>query len=118
MSSLLREQAESLAFNPDGSRLAVGTAQNVFLIDTASGKEIARIPYRDVVTGVAFSPDGKYLTTVSSNVLQRWELSKIEQIESTKLVQTACSRLIEKFSDTQLTALFDDPLPLCNSGGQ
>jgi WD40 repeat protein len=118
MSSLLREQAESLAFNPDGSRLAVGTAQNVFLIDTASGKEIARIPYRDAVTGVAFSPDGKYLTTVSSNVLQRWELAKIEQIKSTELIQTACSRLIEKFSDTQLEALFDDPVPLCGSEGQ
>jgi WD40 repeat protein len=117
-SSLLREKAESLAFNPDGSQLAVGTAQNVFLIDTATGNEIARIPYRDVVTGVAFSPDGKYLTTISSNVLQRWEIAKIEKIKNADLVQAACSRLVEKFSDAQLTALFDDPLPLCNSGGQ
>jgi WD40 repeat protein len=118
VSSLLREQAESLAFNADGSRLAVGTAQNVFLIDTASGQEIARIPYRDLVTGVAFSPDGKYLTTVSSNVLQRWEIAKIEKIKSSELVQTSCLRLIEKFSDAQLQALIDDPIPLCDSIGQ
>ena len=117
MSSLLREQAESLALNADGSLLAVGTAQNVFLIDTAGGSEIARIPYRDVVTGVDFSPDGKYLTTVSSNVLQRWELAKIEQIKSPELLQTACSRLIEKFSEAQLKALFDDPIQLCSNSG-
>jgi WD40 repeat protein len=117
-SSLLREQAASMALNADGSQLALGSAQNVFLIDTATGTEIARIPYRDVVTGLAFSPDGKYLTTVSSNVLQRWEIEKIEKIKSTELVQTACSRLIEKFSDAQLTALLDDPLPLCANDGQ
>jgi DNA-binding beta-propeller fold protein YncE len=115
MASLLREKAESLAFNPDGSLLAVGTAQNVFLIDTASGKEVARIPYRDVVTGVAFSPDGKYLTTVSSSVLQRWEISKLEQIKSSDLIQTACSRLIGKFSESQLKALFDNPVSLCDN---
>jgi WD40 repeat protein len=117
-SSLLREQAASLALNADGSQLAVGTAQNVFLIDTATGTEIARIPYRDVVNGVAFSPDGKYLTTASSNVLQRWEIAEIEKIKSPDLVQNACSRLIEKFSDVQLKALFDDPLPLCDSTAQ
>jgi WD40 repeat protein len=117
-SSLLREQAESMAFNADGSQLALGTAQNVFLIDTATGNEIARIPYRDVVTGVAFSPDGKYLTTISSNVLQRWEIAKIEKIKSADLIQTACSRLVEKFSDAQMKALFDDPLPLCSSPSQ
>jgi WD40 repeat protein len=116
--SLLREQAESLAFNADGSQLAVGTAQNVYLIDTAAGSEIARIPYRDVVTGVAFSPDGKYLTTVSSNVLQRWEIAQIEKISNTDLVLTACSRLVEKFSDAQLSAFFEDPLPLCSSDMQ
>jgi WD40 repeat protein len=117
MSSLLKEQAESMAFNPAGSLLAVGTAQNVFLIDTASGKEIARIPYRDVVTGVAFSPDGKYLTTVSSNVLQRWEIEKLEKINDAELVPAACSRLVEKFSETQLKAFFDDPIPLCGDIG-
>jgi hypothetical protein len=51
-------------------------------------------------------------------VLQRWELAKIEQIKSTELVQTACSRLIEKFSYAQLEALFDDPIPLCGNEGQ
>ncbi|MGE5376667.1 MAG: WD40 repeat domain-containing protein, partial [Bacteroidota bacterium] len=117
MSSLLKQQAESMSFNPDGSLLAVGTAQNVFLIDTASGNEIARIPYRDVVTGVSFSPDGKYLTTVSSNVLQRWEIAKLEKINDAELLQAACSRLAEKFNETQIKALFDDPISLCTYSG-
>jgi WD40 repeat protein len=117
-SSLLREQADSLAFNADGSQLAVGTAQNVFLIDTASGTEIARIPYRDVVTGLAFSPDGKYLITVSSNVLQRWEIAKIEKLKTADLVPAACSRLVDKFSDAQLAALLDKPRLLCPDNSQ
>ena len=117
VSSILKEKAESMSFNPDGSLLALGTAQNVFLIDTASGNEIARIPYRDVVTGIAFSPDGMYLATVSSNVLQRWEIGRLEKINEAELLQAACSRLVEKFSETQLQALFDNPIALCDNSG-
>jgi len=113
MSSLIKEQAASLALNAQGTLLAVGTAKNVFLIDTANGKEIARIPHHDLVSGLSFSPDGKYLTTASSKVLQVWEIAKIEQIKSDDLIPTACSRLVGQFTETQLEALFDDSAILC-----
>ena len=111
--SLLKEQAASLALNPKGTLLAVGTAKNVFLIDTASGEEIARIPHRDLVSGVSFSPDGKYLTTASFKVLQVWEVAKIEQIKSDDLISAACSRLAGQFNEAQLDAQFDESAILC-----
>ena len=115
MSSLIKEQAASLALNAKGTLLAMGTAKNVFLIDTANGKEIARIPHHDLVSGLSFSPDGKYLTTASSKVLQVWEIAKIEQIKSDDLIPTACSRLVGQFTETQLEALFDDSAILCEN---
>jgi WD40 repeat protein len=103
---LIREQAASLAINADGTLLAVGGARNVFLIDTATGREVARIPHRDTVSGVSFSPDGTYLTTASSKVLQLWEIAKIEPVQSDELIPAACSRLFENFSPAQWSALF------------
>jgi WD40 repeat protein len=111
--SLIKEQAASLALNPKGMLLAVGTAKNVYLIDTTSGKEVARIPHHDLVSGVSFSPNGKYLTTASYKVLQVWEIAKIEQIKREDLVATACSRLAGQFNETQLEAQFDQSALLC-----
>jgi WD40 repeat protein len=116
ISSAIKEQADSMSFNPDGSLLAVGAAQDVFLIDTASGNEIARIPHWDVVTGVAFSLDGKYLATTSSNVLQLWNAEKIQKIKSgDELIQTACSRLTGKFSKAELQILLSDSELICKN---
>jgi WD40 repeat protein len=112
---LIKQQAASLALNAKGTLLAVGTAQNVFLIDTTNGKEIARIPHRDIVSGVSFSSDGKYLTTASYKVLQVWEIAKIEQIKRADLIPTACARLAGQFNEAQLDALFDDSATLCDS---
>jgi len=106
MPSLLKEQASSMSFNPKRSLLAVAAAKNAYLIDPSSGTEIARISFRDPVTSVSFSADGKYLTTTSSNVLQLWELSKIQQIKSDQLIEAACSRLTKNFSQAQWQAFF------------
>jgi WD40 repeat protein len=79
--------------------IAVGTAKNVYLIDTATGEEIARIPHIDVVNDVSFSADGNILATASSKALQFWNLAKIQKIEKGDLVAEACKRLIENFSE-------------------
>jgi WD40 repeat protein len=121
VSSFIKEQAASLAFNPEGTRLAVGTAKNVFLMDVASGKEVARIPHTDVVNGVSYSQDGKYLATASSKVLQFWETAQLRQIEikgeSKDLISAACSRLFENLSRVQWETFFgnEDYTPLCEN---
>jgi len=106
--SSTKEQAVSLAFNPLGTLLAVGTSNNVYLLDPTTGGEIARIPHIDVVNGVSFSADGKILATASSKVLQFWDISKIRRIRKDDIVQTACSRLVRNFDTAQWTTLFGD----------
>jgi len=106
--STTKEQAVSLSFNPAGTLLAVGTSDNAYLLDPATGKEVARIPHIDIVNGVSFSTDGKYLATGSSKVLQFWDVSKIQPIRNDDLVSTACSRLIKNFDTAQWSNLFGD----------
>jgi len=104
--SLDKEQAVSMSFNSDQSLLAVGTAGNAYLIDTASGEEIARIPHIGIVNGVSFSADGKILATASSKALQFWDIGTIPQVRKNDLISTACARLIQNFDTAQWTALF------------
>ncbi|HLO15329.1 MAG TPA: TIR domain-containing protein [Anaerolineales bacterium] len=113
---LVKEQPVSLAFNPAGSLLAVGTATNVLLIDTTTGQEIARIPHVDVVSSVSFSGDGNILVTASSKVLQFWEVAKIQPIRTGNLIPKACSRLIENLGKNQWSAFFpgEDYRTLCD----
>lgn len=57
----------AVAFNPDGSRLAVASAdKTVSVWDTATWKETLRLKgHTDYVSAVAWSPDGKQMLTGS-----------------------------------------------------
>ena len=107
VASFDKERAVSLAFHPEGTLLAVGTATQVYLIDI-DGKELARIPHLDTVNGVSFSADGAYLATASSTLLQVWEMDKIQLINSDPedMISAACSRLFENFDPPQWTTFF------------
>lgn len=60
------------AFSPDGQILAVSSGDRVILWETQSWQEVASLPASDP-TGLAFSPDGKILTTFShSGPVQLW----------------------------------------------
>ena len=98
-------RAVSLAFHPEGTSFAVGTATHVYLMDI-EGKELARIPHRDTVNGVSFSADGKYLATASSTLLQIWEIDNLQLIKSDELIPAACSRLFENFDPVQWSTFF------------
>ena len=51
-------------FAPDGTRLAVATANRIGVYDTYTGKEIAMLPaLMDTVTALAFSPDNQTLVS-------------------------------------------------------
>ncbi len=116
--TVTREQPYSIAFDPQSNLLAVGTTDNVYMIDTDSGEEVSRIPHRGIVYSVSFSPDGKTLATASLKVIQLWDVSKLQASKNTDLVQAACSRLINNFSKSEWQVMFGSDQPyvkLCES---
>src|SRR5206468_2187130 len=61
-----RGEILSLAFSPDGKRLAAGTREwHVVLWDLEGGREVVLTGHRDLVASVAFSPDGQTLASGS-----------------------------------------------------
>ena len=55
-------------FSPDGTQLAVATANGIMVSDTYTGKELAMLPTSmDTVTALAFSPDNQTLTSAGAD---------------------------------------------------
>jgi len=63
----------SVAFNPDGQRIAVGGTDGshgtVVVWDTATGQQTLTLKHARLLYGVAFSPDGKRIASASSDGL-------------------------------------------------
>ena len=70
------DSAESVAFSPDGRRLAVGSHKPIVRIwDPSTGRELARIETKtEVNNAVAFSPDGGRIAAASMvGALEVWD---------------------------------------------
>ena len=104
--SIRKDSVYSLAFNPSGTRLAVGTTNTVYLIDPSTVKEASRIPQPGRVVGISYSMDGSVMATASLKSIQFWGVTRIIDIQSDRLVPAACSRLITNFSQAQWSNLF------------
>src|SRR5262249_5200297 len=65
----------SVAFSPDGKRLACGTAASTVIVwDLKTGKQVQKLDdfKSKSIGGVAFSPDGKHLAVVGSFPSSPW----------------------------------------------
>ena len=70
------EAVSSVAFSPDGSRLATGSAGDgdpVFIWDSATGKIVTTLPRQNVIS-LAFAPDGRSLAVGGRDRVVVWNL--------------------------------------------
>jgi len=111
----------SVAFSPDGTRLAVGGYQRVRLYETATGKKIAEwpVPGGDGIRGVSFSSDNKFLA-IGGGIPAQSGVAIIVDVASGKVVRTLTKHgdqieSVAFYGDTLLTASADEKVFLTNA---
>ena len=101
-------QPLSLAWSPDGRRLAVATADNLLHIYDARTRR-AVVPVIDnvdaLVTDVAFSPDGeRVIGATSSGVTRQWDASTGREVPPALVGQAGVVAGVAYSSDGQMLA--------------
>ena len=74
-----KDMIGSIAFSPDGHRLASGGKNGIILWDAADGKWLKTFGAGDFV---AFSPDGQMIASASSQNITLWNLDTGQKIRS------------------------------------
>jgi RNA polymerase sigma factor (sigma-70 family) len=98
-------QNRALAFSRDGKALAAVENHAIRLWDPATGKELQPSGgHRDVVTHVAYSPDGKRLVSVSESVCV-WDPASMTEL-----------RRLDGLVESNATALCQDGKTLASAG--
>jgi RNA polymerase sigma factor (sigma-70 family) len=76
--ALWRVEAEAafrgVAFSPDGRTVAVAMADRIVLLETASGRERARL--KASVRLPAFAPDGRTLVAAEGSAVRLWDVAR------------------------------------------
>ena len=118
-SAILVNTVTSVAFSPDGDRLATGTENGqVRLWNTATGQLLRILPGRRAasVNSVTFSPDGKILASGTENgQLQLWDTSTGRLIHALPRTGNAMVNSVAFSPDGKILAAGrDDELQLWN----
>ncbi len=84
------EPAWVVAFAADGATLAAGDGADVVLFDVAARREIARLAgHTELVTGLAFRPDGRVLASTSlDRTLRLWDVERAAPLGAPRELRT------------------------------
>lgn len=108
------DTAQAVAFSPHGTTLAIGTgvfneSDGVVVVDVATGERVASLRgHKNHVMGVAFSSDGRTLTSASYDAVHRWDLRSRGQRPLTSVPLTSPVVNMALRPDGQLVALTQD----------
>jgi eukaryotic-like serine/threonine-protein kinase len=78
----------TLAFSPDGMTLATGGRGPISLWDVRTGRPLVALVYKDFVTSLAFTPDGKRLAASRVSVFGREGGMHVWDLEMGRGIQT------------------------------
>lgn len=80
----------SLAYSPDGANLAAAVGNNVYLLDPENGTwRFRRTEHKAPVAGVAFSPDSKYLASLSRDgAILIWDVTTGKRLKELRSADT------------------------------
>ena len=72
----------AVAWSPDGSRIATGSAVGVQVWDAVTGEELLSLEQDHLVESVVWSPDGSRIATGSDDGVQVWDAATGEELLS------------------------------------
>ncbi len=113
LASFTSDWVTSMAFNPDGSLLAIGTMNGrIQLWDIRQRKAVQTIEVVSdrQIKGLAFSPDGKRLASIWGSVVQVWDVSTGQEQQLMRYHNTLMSLRFLPPGDKVIAGTFDGGL--------
>jgi WD40 repeat protein len=108
-----RQVVTSLAFSPDGKRIASASNEEMVVWDTPTGKEVFTLRgHTGGISSVAFSPDGKHIASASGyemgdNTAKVWDASTGREVLT---VQGAGASVVFSPDGKQIASVWRDTL--------